>query len=160
MYCTDGVAEFRVVHSKMPAKLGSKTTTSVRNLAVLWPVYMLTEYDFWFFWRIPDFSHKEPSFTESNAWVWCLHSYFIIENREFHGQIGSPAILLITGQEEARCPRSPLTAAVGTLYSPTPDTFSWLLGGQSDTLGTHGVHLPLCVYSQWGTHGIFRPLLA
>lgn len=37
----------------------------------------------------------------------------------FHGQLGSPRILLIMEQEEASCPKSLLTAAMGIQSSPT-----------------------------------------
>lgn len=68
--------------------------------------------------------------------------------------MGSPRSLLIVGQEEVSCPGSQLTAAMGPCLSLTPGY------RETEVVHTHGVVLPLCAYSQWGTHGMFGPLLS
>ena len=55
------------------------------------------------------------------------------------------------------CPRSQLTAAMGTQSSPTPNTLLLATGRREWNAWSSP---PLCVNCQGGTHGIFRSLLS
>lgn len=75
----------------------------------------------------------------------------------FHGQLGSPRILLIMEQEEASCPKSLLTAAMGIQSSPTHSPLLLATGSPEGYIcGSPTYVCLLLVRYMWH----FRPLLS